>query len=186
MPKSSIQEHKSCTIFGVSAGFQTELVTANVVLMVTLPDQEVSKLSLGYLASYEGMGWAQVECLGACSCHQMRIDANSTARASQEHFASIDVERQGEGNGCLLRVTNLDQSSSLTNGHKFKVSSVAWSGENQSSGDVLHSAQQDVAAGEVSQDAGSLRSGSLNSGSLSSSSLSAGLRVEPEVMIGHI
>ena len=165
----------------VSAGVQTELVTANLVLMVTLPDQEVSKLSLGYLASYEGMGWAQVECLGACSCHQMRIDANSTARASQEHFASIDVERQSEGNGCLLRVTNLDQSSSLNNGHKFKVSSVAWSGENQSSGDVLHSAQQDVGAGEVSQDAGS-----LSSSSLSSTALSAVLRAEPEVMIGHI
>ena len=114
--------------------------------MVTLPDSEISKLSLGYLASYEGMGWAQVECLGACSCHRMKIDANSTARASQEHFATIDVERQNEGSGCLLKVSNLNQSSSFGNGHKFKVSSVAWSGENQSSGTVLQSAQQDVAA----------------------------------------
>ena len=115
------------------AGFQTDIPGASIVLMVTLPESEVSKLSLGYLASYEGMGWAQVECLGACSCHLLKIDANSTARASQEHFASIDVERQNDGDTCLLKVSCLNQSSSVDNGHKFKVSSVAWTGDDKGS-----------------------------------------------------
>lgn len=112
--------------------------------MVTLPEISISKVSLGYLASYDTMGWAQLECLGACSCHRMMIDANSTARVSQEHFATINIESQNEGNGCLLKVSNLNHSSSAGNGHKFKVSSVAWSGENQSAGDTLQSNQQDV------------------------------------------
>lgn len=109
--------------------------------MVTLPDGPVSKLSLGYLASYEGMGWAQVECLGACSCTVLKIDANSTARASQEHFANIDIERQNDGASCLLKVASLNQSSSIDNGHKFKVSSVAWSGEQTGSESTSAAAQ---------------------------------------------
>ena len=112
--------------------------------MVPFPEKEVSKLSLGYLASYEGMGWAQVECLGACSCTRTKIDANSTSRASQEHFATIGVERQNDGVTCLLKVANLYQSSSVDEGHKFKVSSVAWSGEQKGSGSSTKSSQHAI------------------------------------------
>lgn len=123
------------------AGFQTETPGASLVLMVTLPTaSSISNLSLGYLASYEGMGWASVECLGACTCPLMKIDANSSARASQEHFATVGIERQNEGDGCLIKVANLHQSSALDGGHKFKVSSVAWRHDG-----TLSDVQQDVA-----------------------------------------
>lgn len=127
------------------AGFQTDVPGASLVLMVTLPtDSSVSKLSLGYLASYEGMGWAQVECLGACSCPVLQIDANSTARASQEHFATVDIGRQNEGTGCLLKVATLYRSSALNDGHKFKVSSVAWTHDGTASeAGVVHAASTD-------------------------------------------
>ena len=115
---------------GKKPGFQTDVPGASLVLMVMLPDDlQVDKLSLGYLASYENMGWAQVECLGACSCPVMKIDANSTSHASQEHFATFDVQRQEMGNGCVLKVTTLYRSSAANGGHKFKVSSVAVSSE---------------------------------------------------------
>ena len=113
---------------GKKPGFQTDVPGASLVLMVMLPeDLQVDKLSLGYLASYENMGWAQVECLGACTCPVLKIDANSTARASQEHFATFGVDRQQTGDGCVLKVTTLYMSSAVNGGHKFKVSSVAWS-----------------------------------------------------------
>ena len=70
----------------------------------------------------------------------MKIDANSSARASQEHFATVGIERQNEGDGCLIKVANLHQSSALDEGHKFKVSSVAWTHNG-----TLPNVQHDVA-----------------------------------------
>ena len=126
---------------GKKPGFQTDVPGASLVLMVMLPeDLQVDKLSLGYLASYENMGWAQVECLGACSCPVLKIDANSTAKASQEHFAAFSVEKQETGDGCVLKVTTLYMSSAVNGGHKFKVSSVAWSSGGSDS--ATHSVSQ--------------------------------------------
>ena len=139
------------TISCLCAGFQTDVAGASLVLMVTLPSESsISKLSLGYLASYEGMGWAQVECLGACSCPVLQIDANSTARASQEHFATVDIERQNEGDGCLLKVATLYRSSATNDGHKFKVSSVAWTHDGTASeADVVQPTQQNSAVAQA-------------------------------------
>lgn len=131
---------------GKKPGFQTDIPGASLVLMVMLPeDQQVDKLSLGYLASYENMGWAQVECLGACNCPVLKFNANSTARASQEHFATFGVERQETGNGCVLKVTTLYRTDAVNDGHRFKVSSVAWSGGSNShdSGVSQSTAQRD-------------------------------------------
>lgn len=130
---------------GKKPGFQTDNPGASLVLMVMLPeDEQVDKLSLGYLASYENMGWAQVECLGACSCPVLKIDANSTARASQEHFATFGVQRQETGDGCVLKITTLYMTSAVNEGHRFKVSSVAWSGSAEAdiSNDGQHAVQE--------------------------------------------
>ena len=131
---SALQDMKMHTVDwywvdGKKPGFQTDVPGASLVLMVALPEaSQVDKLSLGYLASYENMGWAQVECLGSCSCPVLKIDANSSAHASQEHFETFAVEREVSGSSCILKVTTLYRSSALNGGHKFKVSSVAWSG----------------------------------------------------------
>ena len=135
-------------IDGKKPGFQTDVAGASLVLMVMLPeDEKVDKLSLGYLASYENMGWAQVECLGACSCPMLKIDANSTARASQEHFATFGVHRE-TGNGCVLKISTLTTSSAVNGGHRFKVSSVAWSGGSEDSDSTggQHDGHQDQAS----------------------------------------
>lgn len=146
---SALQDMKMHTvdwywIDGKKPGFQTDVPGSSLVLLVMLPeDEKVDKLSLGYLASYENMGWAQVECLGACSCPLLKIDANSTAHASQEHFATFGVQRQETGDGCVLKISTLYQSSAINGGNRFKVSSVAWGGgsEGSSSSDIP---QQDV------------------------------------------
>ena len=163
---SALQDMKMHTVDwywvdGKKPGFQTDTPGANLVLMVMLPqDEKVDQLSVGYLASYENMGWAQVECLGACGCPVSKIDANSTAHASQEHFATFRVQRQATGDGCVLKISTLYMSSAVNEGHRFKVSSVAWSGgQGDSNVDAVqhdqHNSHQKVARGDQVMSLGS-------------------------------
>ena len=86
--------------------------------------QTALTVKLLYLTSYEGMGTAQLQCIGhTCSCDEQRLDAHSTSDTRNVSvYREARFEAIGRGHQCLLAV-RLSRATS-SGGHKFKVRQV--------------------------------------------------------------
>ena len=69
-----------------------------------------------YLASYEHMGTALVECASGCSCASLEVQAHTETRHSIEEMAAV---RPSEAEQCVIRITNLNTTLSGENKFKF-------------------------------------------------------------------
>ena len=69
-----------------------------------------------YLASYNHMGTALVECVSGCTCASLEIQAHVETRHSIEEVA---VLRPSEADQCVIRITNLNKT--LSGENKFKL-----------------------------------------------------------------
>jgi len=105
-----------------------------------LPDKQTFVVILGHLISYEHMGVAAVQCLGACECGATEVDAHvpggqfsvfkaksitvrSLHLSPRALAAALPVTAAGRaGCGCVLQLTILKRTGSGE--HKFKVLSL--------------------------------------------------------------
>lgn len=111
-------------IDGKKPGFQTDDILTSLMLSIPVDSQTADRISVGYLSSYENMGIARVTCLGACQCDEFDIDATSTSHASQEHIALVPFQHARDSQGCILKLDNMNLTTAVNHGHRFKVSSV--------------------------------------------------------------
>eukprot|EP00887_Chlorella_sp_A99_P006012 scaffold27.g6012.t1 len=82
--------------------------------------QELKNQALiGYMASYEHMGQARVECVANCSCNATQFDALWSVRASVMQFHPVLVTQH---EACRLRVTVLNETRDPGGGKKIKLS----------------------------------------------------------------
>lgn len=81
--------------------------------------ERTNRVVLSYLASYEAMGIARVECVGGCECEAATIDALWQEKASMLMTAEFQATQHAQ---CRVRVTVQRQSSE--GGHKFKLAGV--------------------------------------------------------------
>ena len=111
-------------IDGKKPGFQTDDILTSISLSISVDSPTADRISVEYLSSYENMGVARVSCLGACQCDEFDIDASSKSHASQEHIALIPFQHADDSKGCILKLDNMNLTTAVNAGHRFKVSSV--------------------------------------------------------------
>ena len=111
-------------IEGKKPGFQTDDILTSISLSIPVDSPTADRISVGYLSSYENMGVARITCLGACQCDEFDIDASSSSHASQEHIALIPFRHADDSKGCILKLDNMNLTTAVNEGHRFKVSSV--------------------------------------------------------------
>eukprot|EP00884_Botryococcus_braunii_P008547 jgi/Botrbrau1/17694/Bobra.0166s0118.1 len=112
---------------GVSPGEQLVVQVGHGRRVRGINSQARNKLvALGFLRSYEGMGWANVSCGPTpaphpkdCSCSPALFDTHHEHHVSQVYWNYVLVRA---GADCLLYVTIANQTSS--GGHKVKVTSL--------------------------------------------------------------
>eukprot|EP00887_Chlorella_sp_A99_P007996 scaffold12.g7996.t1 len=99
--------------------------TADVLVDTRIQDHvhpnetEKTQAVLGYLASYERMGRARVECVANCSCEASTIDALWEQRVSLFQMHAMQVTQH---EACRLRVTVLNATSDPGGGTRVKLS----------------------------------------------------------------
>ena len=67
-------------------------------------------IAIGYLRSYEHMGYALFECVSQCTCSSREVNGNTTERSSIRVIFSLLVTQV---KGCTMRVTVLDKVSGV-------------------------------------------------------------------------
>jgi hypothetical protein len=95
-------------------------VNSDVLSEQDVKDQAKVMLALTFLKSYSDVGQVNVECISGCDCKPKVFDAKNSRPTSELHTERMEV---GPGAECLLKFTILDSTS--TNGHKFRLASVA-------------------------------------------------------------
>lgn len=75
-------------------------------------------VDIDFLASYDRMGVAQLDCVSGCHCPRMKIDASHENHYSMSDAITIAVT---EDENCVLRFTITNETTSKVKGHKFKL-----------------------------------------------------------------
>jgi len=85
----------------------------------------LADVMVGYLASYENVGRARIECESGCECEPVEVDALWDKRSSQTAFVTLRATQRAE---CRVRVVTLPPPESSGPGRdvsvKFKVSAL--------------------------------------------------------------
>ena len=76
---------------GTQAGHWAELAFDSREDSQDLNTSSTTRVILGYLKSYEGMGMAAVECVSGCACERSTLDGTWSRKATLYHMHEVEV-----------------------------------------------------------------------------------------------